>query len=646
MHKVNAYLDCSPRQAAQQLWWEKLVACGYFANLPAEEIAVTQTLGRVTAACVYAKQSVPHYNGAAMDGIAVRAQDTFGVSETEMKQLSLLEKGQPFTPSDCYIVNTGELLPPGTDAVIMTEDILLSGSQVEIMAAAVPWQHVRVIGEDIVANEMVLPEQQVMTPPAIAAALAAGLDTIPVVAKPRVAIIPTGSELVATSQELKPGAILDVNSHMLSAAVTDWGGIPYQHEIVADDEARLSAAIANCLENYDMVLTNAGTSAGTADFTTDVLSKLGEVLLHGVAIKPGKPVALAICRGKPVIALPGYPVSAMLTAELFVRDVLLARQKRASPAAQKTQAILSKQTFSPLGVEEYLRVSLGNVQGRLVAVPLGRGAGIISSLTKAQGLVTIPHSSSGFSAGAEVSVSLLNGRQVEDTLLSIGSHDLALEIVGVFLNRLYSQKLSCANVGSMGGIIAIRNNEAHIAGIHLLDEKTGQYNLSYLSKYLAGKKGWKLVHLAQREQGLLVAAGNPKNITGLTDLAGDGVHFVNRQRGSGTRMLLDYQLSCLGIKNEQITGYRQEVATHMAVAASIAGGVADAGMGIRAAAQALGLTFIPIAQEQYDIILNFAECDQRADAIITILSSKAFQSEVEKLGGYDLTKAGEVLISQ
>ncbi|MBU2702424.1 putative molybdopterin biosynthesis protein [Sporomusaceae bacterium BoRhaA] len=646
MLKVNAYLNCVSRQEAQQAWWGKLDSCGYFCHLPTEEVPVSQALGRVTATSVYARQSVPHYNGSAMDGIAVRAQDTFGASETEPKRLSIRQKEEDFAPLGCYIVNTGEVLPQGTDAVIMIEDVLLGGGQAEIMAAAAPWQHVRIIGEDIVANEMVLSEYHVITPPDIAAVLAAGLDTVSVVMRPRVAVIPTGSELVATWQELKPGAILDVNSHMLSAAVVDWGGEPYRHEIVRDDEICLKEAINQCLETCDMVITNAGTSAGTADFTTTVLAQLGEVLLHGVEIKPGKPVALAVCQGKPVIALPGYPVSTMLTAELFVRDILLARQKLSEQKTQQVQAVLSRQVFSPLGVEEYLRVSLGEVQGRMVAAPLGRGAGIISTLTKAQGIVSVPKYSSGFSAGTKVDVSLIKCRQAENTLLSIGSHDLALEILGVFLNRQSSVKISCANVGSMGGVMAIRNNEAHIAGVHLLDERTGQYNLPYLSKYLSGKKDWKLVHLAQREQGLIVAQGNPKNIIGLADLIREDVRFVNRQRGSGTRMLLDYQLPKLGLKGEQIIGYGQEVATHMAVAASIDGGVADVGMGIRAAARALELGFIPIAQEQYDIILNFAEGDERAEEIIDILKSAAFRRDVEALGGYDLAEAGKVLVSQ
>lgn len=643
MHKVKAYLDSLPRKQAEKLWWEKLHAVNYFTNVPVEEVAISEALGRVTAYCVYARRSVPHYNGAAMDGIAVRAQDTFGAGETTPKKLHVLKAGEPLIDAGCYIVDTGDLMPAGTNAVIMVEDVHLSEGYAAIIAAAAPWQHVRVIGEDIVANEMVLPEHHVITPSDIAALLAAGLENVAVVAKPKVTVIPTGSELVATQQELTPGAILDVNSHMLCAAVTTWGGEPTRHEIVYDDYQKIKTAIADSLQVSDMVITNAGTSAGTEDFTADILAELGEVLVHGVAIKPGKPVILAICQGKPVIGLPGYPVSAMLTAELFVRNALCARQKLPQSADETVAATISRQIYSHIGVEEYVRVSLGEVQGKIVAAPLGRGAGLISSLTKAQGMLVINETKDGLPAGTVTEVKRFDRQQTSQNILSVGSHDLALEILGVFLRRQANLALSCANVGSMGGIMAVRNNEAHIAGVHMLDEQTGEFNVSYVNRYLKNKASWCLVHLAMREQGLLVMPGNPKGIQGLLDLVRSDIEYVNRQRGAGTRMLLDYQLQKLGIECSKIAGYDKEVGTHMAVAATIAGGAADAGMGIRAAAKALGLDFIPVAQEQYDLIFNFSAQDERQALIIKILQSSEFRQQVEALGGYDLKEAGKLI---
>lgn len=643
MPKNKAYLKCMQRQEAQELWWRKLTECGYFTNLPAETVPVDAALGRVTAHTVYAKQSVPHYNGAAMDGIAVCAQDTFGAQETAPKRLTLLAPGTPVTSGSCCVVDTGDVLPPGANAVVMIEDVYIIDGAAEIIAAATPWQHVRVIGEDIVGDEIVLPEHHVITPVDVAALLAAGLELIEVIQKPKVAVIPTGDEIVATRAELKPGTILDVNSHMLSAAVTDWGGEPSRQPIVKDDRQAIKRAIFASLQVTDMVIVNAGTSAGRDDYTSEVLADLGEVLVHGVMIKPGKPVILAVCQGKPVIGLPGYPVTALMTAELFARDVLAARQKLPKPEGLKVEAVLAKQVASHIGVEEYIRVSVGNVQGKMVAAPLSRGAGLITSLSKAQGFIRVEPSSSGLNAGSAVTVTLLRKSRPENTLLAVGSHDLAVELLGVFLRRrLEDVSLSCANVGSMGGIMAIRNNEAHIAGVHMLDDKTGQYNVAFAEKFLA-KGAWKLVHLAMRQQGFMVLPGNPQGIEGLADLIRPDVTFINRQRGSGTRMLLDYQLAQSGINVDQIGGYEKEVGTHMAVAATVKAGAADTGLGVQAAAVALGLDFIPLAQEQYDLLLNFTEDDERLAEIIDILQSDEFRCEVEGLGGYDLSGAGKII---
>jgi len=600
-------------------------------------------MGRVTANSIYALQSVPHYNSAAMDGIAVLAQDTFGAQETEPKWFTLLPVDQEFTLGCCYLVDTGDVLPAGTNAVVMIEDVQMINGVAEIIAATAPWQHVRIVGEDIVVNELVVPEHHVVTPVDIAALLAAGHEFIEVVKRPRVGIIPTGDEIVATSQELKPGTILDVNSHMLAAAVKEWGGQAERLAIVKDNAEAIREAIWASLQRNDMVIINAGTSAGREDYTADVLNELGEVLVHGVAIKPGKPVILAICQGKPVIGLPGYPVSAMLTAELFVRDIVFKRQKLPQREVVTIEATLAKQVASTIGVEEYIRVSVGDVRGKMVAAPISRGAGLISSLTKAHGIVSVKQSSAGLSTGSPVTVKLLRNFQLANTILAVGSHDLALELLGVFLRRrLENVSLSCANVGSMGGIMAIRNNEAHMAGIHLLDDKTGLYNTLYVEKYLPNTTS-QLVHFAMRQQGLMVMPGNEKGIVGLGDLLRNDISFINRQRGSGTRMLLDYELAQCGIDGKQIAGYEKEVGTHMAVAASIAAGAVDVGLGVQAAAVALGLDFIPVAQEQYDLLLNFDADDERLHAILHILQTPEFRCEVESLGGYDLKNAGKIL---
>ena len=633
------YLECMSREAAQEIWQQSLLAAGWLEGRPIEEVSVDDALGQVTAASLYAAQSVPHYNGAAMDGIAVRSADTYGASEREPVRLCLVDKDQPITQGCCAIVDTGDLLPAGADAIIMIEDVHIADTA-EVMAAASPWQHVRIIGEDIVIHELVLAAGQVVEPSHIGALVAAGLETVPVTAAPRVTVIPTGSELVATAQELQPGLILDVNSRMLAAAIRSWGGEVHRHEIVPDDFDRLRQAVADSLAASDMVIINAGTSAGTEDFTARVLASLGQVLVHGVAIKPGKPVVLAICDGKPVIGLPGYPVSAMLTAELFVRDCLLARQNRPLPPPTVVEAVATRQLASHIGTEEYIRVSLGQVRGKTVAAPLARGAGLITTLTKAQGILSIPPSQDGMAAGTTATVRLF-GSGKSDNWLSVGSHDLSLEVLGIHLQRRTGRTLTCANVGSMGGIMAVKNSECHLAGIHILDEKTGEYNVSAVKKYLRSGS-YQLMHLARREQGLIVTPGNPRNLQSIADLCGSGVRFINRQRGAGTRMLLDYRLQSAGLDHQSIMGYEKEVGTHMAVAASVAASVADAGLGIRAAAVALGLDFIPIGYEQYDLLLNL-ENEEELNLLGDILRSSAFRQEVERLGGYDLTDAGKVI---
>lgn len=639
----KAYLACMPRKTAQMKWMETLKNRGYFDNFPVESIPVDDALGRVTAGNLHAFRSVPHYNSAAMDGIAVWAADTFGAGDRTPKVLTVIDHEQPFSPGGCYIVNTGNMLPAGTDAVIMVENVHFQEETAEIMAPATPWQHVRIIGEDIVHHEIVIPEMEEITPAAVGALLAAGLETVPVIARPVVHIIPTGTELVATQEALEPGKILDVNSHMLAAAVKQNGGVPVCEKIVADDYEALKQAVTKSLQSGDMVLVNAGTSAGTEDYTYKVLSEIGEVLIHGVATKPGKPVILAMCQGKPVIGIPGYPVSAMLVFDLFVKQALIRRGKLPEIKPPTVSASLARQLASDIGVEEYLRVSLGTVKNRRIIVPLSRGAGLISSLTRAHGMIKVEQGSAGLAAGEKVNVVLLNKGLLEhDNLLAIGSHDLALDVLGVHLRRKGNLSLSCANVGSMGGVMAIRNGEAHLAGIHILDEETGIYNIACVRKNLSGMK-WKLIHLAMREQGLMVPKGNPKGITEIRHLAQPGITLVNRQRGAGTRMLLDYELKKFGLESSQITGYEKEVGTHMAVAATIIAGAADVGLGIRAAAKIMDLDFIPIAQEEYDLVVALEDQEDIVQLLIDILQSNQFRQEVEAMGGYDLKIAGKII---
>lgn len=602
---------------------------------PEEAVATADALGRITAAPVFAKNSVPHYHASAMDGVAVRAANTSGARETAPLRLRL---GQ-----DAFWVDTGDPLPPGCDAVIMVEDLgRPDEATVEITSAAAPWQHVRPIGEDVVVTEMVVPAGHRLRPADLGALLAAGVLDVPVAARPRVMVIPTGTELVRPTDAPQPGQIIEFNSRVIAGMIEEWGGAPEVHPIVPDDFARVRDAIARAAGSSDIVIINAGSSAGSEDFTAAAIGEVGEVLVHGVAIKPGKPVILGLVAGRPIIGLPGYPVSTFLTCGLFVKPLVFRRLGLHAPETATVRAMLTRRVASTPGVDEFLRVKLGEVGGRLVAVPMPRGAGVITSLVRADGILCIPRESEGLGEGSEVEIALLKDRSIiRDTVVVTGSHDITLDLLGSRLATTYpGRTLSTSNVGSLGGIMAIKRREAHLAGVHLMDEETGEYNVSCLRRYLPGQRA-VLCHLARRQQGFLVAPGNPRGIRGFADLARPDVTFVNRQRGAGTRILLDYHLKREGIDPASINGYGREEFTHLAVAASVAAGSADAGLGILAAARALGLDFVPVAYEEYELLA--LEDDYRSEKVqraIEILRSPDFRAEVEALGGYDASGMG------
>ncbi|TLN19643.1 molybdopterin biosynthesis protein, partial [bacterium] len=591
-----------------------------------------------TAEPVFARISSPHYHASAMDGIAVRAADTFGASETSPVRLKIGRQAFP--------LDTGDPLPAGCDAVIMIEQVHRPAEdEVEIIAGAAPWQHIRPLGEDMVATEMVVPANHRLRPVDIGGILAGGKTEVAVRAIPRVAVLPTGTELVQPGDELKPGSIIEFNSRVISGLVSGWGGQPIRYPITVDDYAGLKDVVAQALAENDIVVINAGSSAGSEDFTAAVIRELGEVLVHGVAIKPGKPVILGHAAGKPVIGVPGYPVSAVLNCELFLRPVVAAKAGIEPPGREKMTAVFSRKVISPQGVDEFVRVKLGAVGDKIVATPVSRGAGVLTSLIRADGIVRIPRHLEGFDAGTPVEVELLRRpEEVAKTTVVVGSHDITLDVLANHLRVLTPDRsLSSAHVGSLGGLLALKRVEAHMAGIHLLDEATGEYNIPYIKRMLAGLPV-VVVNLTYREQGLLVPRGNPKGIKEIKDLARPDVSFINRQRGAGTRILLDYHLQKLGIKPDEINGYDREEYTHMTVAAAVAGGGADAGLGILAAARALELDFVPVAQERYDLVIPEVYWDtEYVTSVLAVLNREKFRRDVLALGGYDLRDMGKVV---
>lgn len=605
----------------------------------AETLPLSQARGRVTAVPVWAALSSPHYHAAAMDGIAVRAADTLGASETTPLRLELERQA--------LWVDTGEPLPPETDAVVMAEHVqTIDATTLEIVASVAPWQHVRPLGEDIVATELLLPAGHQLRPVDLGALAAAGHATVSVYRRPRVAIIPTGTELVsleyAATQSLQPGEIIEFNSLIVAGMLEEWGAEPICHAPVADREAELRSAVMAALTTCDLLVINAGSSAGSEDYTATILAQLGEVAVHGVALRPGHPAILAVAQGKPALGLPGYPVSTALTAELFLRPLVYRMQGLTPPERPKLSAQISRKLLSPLGEDEFVRVTLGRVDERLIATPLSRGAGLVSALMRADGLAHIPRFAEGLHAGAEVTVELLRDPSaIEQTLVAIGSHDLALDLLASHMRRFApGARLSSANVGSLGGLMALKRRDAHIAGTHLLDEATGSYNRPFIERLLPDEE-LVLVHLAYREQGFILPVGNPLGLQELRDLLRPEVRFINRQKGSGTRVLLDYQLQQQGLDSSSIVGYEREAFTHMAVAAAILSGSANVGLGIFAAARALGLAYVPLFSERYDLAIPRRHwASSRLDPLRRTLADPAYQAAVAALGGYDVAQMG------
>lgn len=653
--KKSIYLENTPLEKALEIWWGKLDSENV-GPLEGEHLTVSDSLGRVTARAVMALISAPFYHSSAMDGYAVRFADTFGASESSPKRLRI--GGQ------AVYLNTGEPVPDGFNAVIMVEDVNLSnednaetekntsekpsatGEFIEIIRPATPWQHVRVIGEDIVSTELILPENHEIRPVDIGAILSGGHVGIDVRRKPVVVIIPTGSELVEPGHQLRKGNIIEYNSRILSSLTEEWGGRALRVDPVPDDLDLIKEAILNGCEKGDLVVVNAGSSAGSADYTAHAIANLGEVMVHGINIKPGKPVILGWVRNRPVLGIPGYPVSAYITFHLFARNLIYRWRGLDVPEPRFIKASLSRQVASPLGQEEFLRVKVGKVGQKMMATPVGRGAGVLMSLVRADGMVRIPAMSEGLGAGSELVVELFrSAKDIENTIVCIGSHDNALDLLANILKKKYPRfSLSSAHVGSMGGLVALKRREAHIAGAHLLDEETGEYNVPFVRRIL-GDARVVLMNLVYRQQGLIVPKGNPKGIKDFHDLVRHDVTFINRQVGAGTRLLTDKYLKELGLSRKDVRGYDREEYTHMGVASAVLTGIADLGMGILAAATALNLDFIPLARERYDIVIpvDFLKKETVSALVGIVRNDRGFRSSVEGLGGYDTSDMGKIM---
>ncbi len=605
-----------------------------------ETIKTINANHRIAAEAVYAQISAPHYNSCAMDGIALDASLTFGATDTRPVTL---QKDQ------FHWVNTGDPLPENRDAVVMVEDVIEADEgEIQLFTAAVPWQHIRQIGEDIAQGDMIIPSYTEITPAIQGAMLAAGVLEIKAIKKPLVGVIPTGNELVSPQTDPREGDIIEFNSTIIKGMLEDWGCEPKVYPIVRDDQDLIAEAVYKAVMQCDFVLLNAGSSAGKKDYSVDAIEKNGEVILHGVAIRPGKPVVLGFAQQQskviPLVGLPGYPVSAILVMEELVRPAVNLLLNKPDEEKTMVQATVSRRLTSSLKYMEFIRARVGNVDGKLVAVPLNRGAGVVSSFVKADGIIEVPQNTEGYEAGEKVPVKLVRKmKDIDKTLVITGSHDpLIDELIDLVKIKWTDSQVVSSHVGSLGGLMALKRGESHLGGTHLMDEETGEYNKSYVQRYFPDG-GVRLISCVFRSQGLMVAKDNPLGIASVTDLV--RVNYVNRQKGSGTRILLDYLLNQNGLAADRIKGYDREEITHTAVAAAVASGTADAGMGILSAARIYDLGFIPLIWEQYDLLVADKTLEHpEFKHLLEVIKSNDFAERLERLGGYQLNNPGEVIL--
>jgi len=637
--KRNVYLDMKSIEEARTCLFDHFN--GYYTGI--ETIDVVGSKNRVLAEPATAVLSSPNFHAAAMDGIAVDAQDTFGASEEAPKTLLPAKNG--------FWVNTGHAMPAGTNAVIMIEHLnIQDNGSVEIEAPVFPWQNVRKMGEDIVATKILFPRGHRVNSYSLGALLSGGIFQVAVYKQPKVMIIPTGSELRQWQdirpEKMQPGDVVESNSTVLGGLCQDHGALFEIHSMLKDDLSTIQDAVDKAAAgSYDMVCIIGGSSAGSKDFAKPVISSLGRVYVHGVTMMPGKPVLFGKVGQVPVFGIPGYPVAAIVAFEQFAGPLLLRMQHLPEKTLETAMVTPARKIASKLGQEEFLRVKIGSVDGQLISSQLPRGSGSITTLTEADGVIRIPRHIEGISEKERVKVHLLRPLSaIENTLVIIGSHDNTLDLLGDQIRRAnFDVGISSSHVGSMGGLMALKKGGCHMAGSHLLDPLDGSYNLSYVKKYLPDLSV-RIVNLVMREQGLIVPRGNPGNIQSIGDLKTGKHTFINRQPGSGTRILFDYKLKQLGLKPQDIPGYENDEYTHMSVAVAVLSGRADAGLGIKAAANALNLDFIPVITESYDLIIPEQFFDsQKVRVLLDTIGTDEFKERVVALGGYGVEKTGQIL---
>ncbi|MEN2999759.1 MAG: molybdopterin biosynthesis protein [Acidilobaceae archaeon] len=612
--------------------------------LGTERVSLERAFGRVLSEEVYAAIDVPHFDRSTVDGYALRAEDTFGASELSPVELRVVGSISPGSRAEIRVgrgeaveISTGAFLPGGANAVAMVEFTKRSGEKVLLYRPAVPGENVLSAGGDIAAGEMVLRRCTRLGEREIGVLAALGVRDVPVFRRPRVAVISTGDELVPPGEPLSVGKIYDINSYTVYSSLLKLGAEPHLLGIVRDDMEEMRKTLREAEARYDMVIVSGGTSAGPTDMIYKVFAEMGPpgVIAHGLKVKPGKPTVLALSRGgKVLVGLPGYPSSALMIFSLIVKPVIL-KMLCLEEREQKLKARLAVRAEGARGRRGLYPVSLIDTGKGVVAYPLSAESGAIKVLAQADGFIQVPETAEYLQEGEEVEVTLFSHEYSPAELYVVGSHDIALDR----LLSISGIRAKTINVGSLEGMRSAVRGEADVAGLHIVDEESGEYNVPVLEKY--GARGVVLVRGYLREQGLVVQRGNPMGVRDVEDLL--RLRLVNRNRGSGTRFLLDSRLRELakrrGLSLEELTssleGYSYEVRTHTAVAAAVSQGKADVGLAIRAAARIYDLDFVSLGWERYDFLIPKEKLGKEAvRKLLSHLKGERFKEELERLGGY------------
>ncbi len=609
--------------------------------LTGEQVTLSEALGRVLADDVHAPIDVPPFDRSNVDGFALRAVDTIGATDTVPRRLVLSPEvivcghapELAVAPGTATTIATGGVVPRGADAIVMVEQTeFVDDSEqaaIDVRRAVAPGQFVSYAGSDIARGEIVLRRGARIGSREIGMLAACGIATVAVVRRPRVAVLSTGDELVMPGEPLKPAGVYDSNGAIIAAAVAEAGGEPVPFGAFRDDEAALRQAVTRALAECDMVILSGGTSKGAGDLSHRVIAKLGEpgIIVHGVALKPGKPLCLAVANNKPVAILPGFPTSAIFTFHAFIAPLIRARAGLPPEAAETIEADVPVRIASELGRQEFVLVALVDGANGPAAFPIAKGSGSVTSFSQADGFIAVDALSTALDAGSRANVTLIGQAARMPDVVIMGSHCVALDVV---LGALAAQGLRGRSiaVGSQGGVVAAGRGECDLAPVHLVDPATGIYNKHLLRDGLSLVKGW------QRMQGFVFRAGDPR-FKGLSAaealkvaLADDNCLMVNRNAGAGTRILIDQLLA-----GARPPGYTNQPRSHNAVAAAVAQGRADWGIAIQSVASLYGLGFLPIAPEDYDFLLVEARRDRPAvQAFLAALRDPATRERIAALG--------------